>query len=376
MNNFILGCDVSKDDLHTCLLDVSCDKIIGSRKFPNNTDGVLSLMTWTEHKCNGKECSVVMEATGVYHENMVDILYNHDFTLYVVTPKIIKHYIANHNRRYKNDRSDAYMIACFGASIGTGINKVDIKPWEPYSPFYAELRAYSRQIVSLQKSIVQFKNKLEALKSTNRTPQTVIDSTQTIIDTIEDTIQDYKNKLKHVIDYDDGLKTKIQHISTIKGVGWLTAIHIICATDGFRHIENSRQLVAFAGLDVPEEQSGRCSKPGRISKCGNSLIRHVLYMPAMGASCMPTGIWHSFYFRIHTRSGGKAKKGIVAVMRKMLCLIYTLWRDNADFDPNHKWCPTQKSDIQEAGASFVQTQTNNNDKKEEAIKPPHKIASA
>lgn len=349
MNNFILGCDISKTDVHVCLLDATKDKIIGSRKFANTTNGAIDLMDWMHAKARGLESTVIMEATGVYHENLVDILYAHDIEVYVVNPSIIKHHIANHNRRYKNDKSDACMIAGFGLSIGHGLNKVDIKPWEPFSPFYQELRTYSRQILSLGKSVVQFKNRMEALKATDRTPKDVIDKLQEIIDTIEDTIESYKSKLKKVIEYDTCLSDKIAHITTIKGVGWLTAIHIICATDGFRTFNNARQLTAFAGLDIPDVQSGRCRHPGKISKCGNSTIRNVLYMPAVAAGCRAhEGSLNALYKRLYERNGGKGLKALVAVMRKMLCLIYTLWQTDCDYDPAHQWKPPVfKSDIQE-----------------------------
>lgn len=86
------------------------------------------------------------------------------------------------------------------------------------------------------------------------------------------------------------------------------------------------------------------------------------------------GNLHSFYNRLYERNGRKGMKAIVAVMRKMLCLIYTLWKNDTDYDPNHQWIPKPKqSDIQETGASFVQ---NLGLRKEEAQEPPHKIASA
>lgn len=364
MTDLILGCDVSKGELQVCMIDGCKDKIVGTRKFPNNPTGIESLLKWADGKSRGSDYTVIMEATGVYHENLVDSVYSHSVTAYVVTPKIIKHHIANHNRRYKNDRSDAYMIASFGMSIGNGLNKVDIKPWEPYSPFYAELRSYSRQIVSLQKTAVQMKNRMEALTSTGRTPGDIVESIQEIIDTIEDTIDAYERKLIETVDKDPTLKERIGHIVSIKGVGILTAIHVVAATDGFRLITGTRQLTAYAGLDIPENQSGRCSRPGHISKCGSSLIRRVLYMPAMASATSAHGIWHGLYLRIYEKSGGKGKKAITAVMRKMLCLMFILWNKQKPFDRDYKWMPTQasKSDILEAGASFVPQNDSNGQK--------------
>ena len=363
MTDLILGCDISKDDVYVCLIDSGKDKVLGTRKFSNSSEGLSALLNWVKQKAKDRRWFTVMEATGVYHENCVDTLYQSDIPVYVVTPKIIKHYIANLNRRYKNDKSDAYMIACFGMTIGEGINKVAVRRWKPFSPLYQEMRSYSRQIISLQKSVTQFKNRLSALKATGRIPEKVLASTQEIIETMTDTIDAYKEDLRCLIRQDESLSERIDKVWSIKGVGWLTAIHVICATDGFSNISNSRQLTAFAGLDVPDNESGRCRRPGQISKCGSVIIRRALYMPALSSSHSESGPWRDFYARIYSKSGGKGKKAITAVMRKMLCLIYTLWKNNTPFDPGHIWkAPGKsKSDVQEAGASFVQN------KKEEAL---------
>ena len=47
------------------------------------------------------------------------------------------------------------------------------------------------------------------------------------------------------------------------------------------------------------------------------------------------GQFHQVYERIHDRTKIKMK-GFVAVQRKLLCLIYSLWKSNTSFDPNYK----------------------------------------
>lgn len=349
MKGFILGCDVSKKDVYVCLLNTETGKVLGSKRFANNTVGVMDMDDWVSRKTKGEPYKVVMEATGVYHENLVDDFYSIDVEeIYIVNPKLVKHYIASHNRRYKNDPSDAFMIASFGAAIGTGVNEVNVQKWKPFSQFYQEMRSYSRQILSLKKTSTTLKNRMEALSNTKRTPKEILRSTQQLIEKIEGTIESYRTKLQTILDYDPDLKVKICKVASIKGITWETVLHIVCETDGFSSFSNARQLVAYAGLDVPDEQSGRCRKPGHISKAGNAQIRQVLYMPAMVAGTRKNGIYNEFYNKLLGRLGGKGKgkKALVAVMRKMLILTYTLWRDDCFYDPTHVWNQKDKSDKQ------------------------------
>ena len=67
----------------------------------------------------------------------------------------------------------------------------------------------------------------------------------------------------------------------------------------------------------------------KISKKGNAKLRTALYLPAMSASRYNIGL-KKFYDRIN--DGKKVKKqGVIAVMRKLLILIYTLWKKEEEY---------------------------------------------
>jgi transposase len=71
-----------------------------------------------------------------------------------------------------------------------------------------------------------------------------------------------------------------------------------------------------------------------ISKKGNTFIRKALFMPALSA-CWANPQLKAFYQRLLAK--GKNKKlAIIAVARKLLLLIYTLWKSNAVYIPNYR----------------------------------------
>jgi len=121
------------------------------------------------------------------------------------------------------------------------------------------------------------------------------------------------------------LLRKVDNVCSIKGVAFLTAITIISETNGFELIENKAQLVSYAGFDVVERQSGSSVRgKTRISKKGNSHIRRALHYPALSA-VRYEGQLRELYKRVTERNPKVKMIGLVAVQRKLLVLIYTLW---------------------------------------------------
>lgn len=130
------------------------------------------------------------------------------------------------------------------------------------------------------------------------------------------------------------LQKKVNNICSIKGIGIVTVITIIAETTGFNLIRNSKQLVCFAGYDIVVKDSGISvkSKP-RISHKGNKYIRSALYCPAITAVKHDTP-FNNFYNRLYNKSNIKIK-AYVAIQRKLLVLIYSLWKKDEEYNPNY-----------------------------------------
>jgi transposase len=80
MLKYCLGVDVSKKDLHCCLSLIDLTQRVsvkGSRTFSNNKEGFKGLRSWLQkqHKDTAIPLVVVMEATGVYYEQLAFYLF-------------------------------------------------------------------------------------------------------------------------------------------------------------------------------------------------------------------------------------------------------------------------------------------------------------
>ena len=89
-------------------------------------------------------------------------------------------------------------------------------------------------------------------------------------------------------------------------------------------------------MDIAERQSGLFKGKTRISKKGNSRIRECLFMPALSATNYNEHI-KALYQRVIERNPTIKRKGVVAGMRKLLILIFVLWKKNEAYNAEYQW---------------------------------------
>jgi transposase len=204
------------------------------------------------------------------------------------------------------------------------------------SPKLRDLRYLCRERLSLKKELTRIKNQLHALTYSHNANAMVMDLKQQHITFIDNAIEKVEKQILTLIDADKELKESIRKLETIPGIRKLTIITVLCETNGFWGFNSIRQVVSYAGLDVKHHQSGKFAGKSKISKQGNVHIRQCLYMPALSAT-MHNEPMKQLYERIIERNPNIKRKGVVACMRKMLALVFALWKKGEEFDPNYKW---------------------------------------
>ena len=94
-------------------------------------------------------------------------------------------------------------------------------------------------------------------------------------------------------------------------------------------------MVSYAGYDVVENQSGNRVGKTRISKKGNSHIRRILHMPSHCVITYEQKPFIDLSHRVYEKSGIKMK-AYVAVQKKLLLMIYTLWKKDQAYEAEYK----------------------------------------
>jgi len=328
-----IGIDIAKDDFHACLkilLDNGETVVKGSRTFSNNIKGFKELSEWViKRKKDCNKVLFIMEATGVYYEDLAHYLNSESNNVSVVLPNKIKHFAKSLNIKSKTDKIDSNIIS----EIGIERN---LETWEPMSPEYKELKDLCRERLSLKQALSRAKCQLHAMNHSHKKADTVIKIKQQEIDFYEQTIEQIENEITQTVKENTSLKQKIDKLCTIKGLRLITVVTVLCETNGFKLMTNIRQVVSYAGLDIALRESGNFKGKSRISKKGNARIRQCLFMPALTAVQYNENIRH-LYERINERNPDIKKKGIIAGMRKLLILIFVLWKKNEEYNSNYIW---------------------------------------
>ena len=325
----VVGIDISKDTFHVCLgiMDEKQQiQLLGQTSWGNNPTGFKELMAWCRKRAE-KKLSVyyVMEATGVYYEELAYFLANHKKQFSVLLPNKAKHFAQSLDIKTKTDKVDAAMLCRIGLERA-------LPEWKMPSPVMKEIKSLCREYKNLKSEAVRIKVRLHAYKHSYKPSQTTRRRLERQLAFLNKHMVEIEQEIREIIKQDTDLSEKTRKITKVKGLGMLTVITVIAETNGFATIENAKQLTSYAGLDVVMNQSGKHFGRTRISKKGNRHIRTALYMPAMSAVKYNERI-RQFYQKIKQRNAS-GMVGIVAVARKLLILIYTLWKNNSEYDPN------------------------------------------
>lgn len=123
-------------------------------------------------------------------------------------------------------------------------------------------------------------------------------------------------------------------ILSLKGVGKITAAGLIGEVGDFTKFKTISEITKLAGLDLFEVSSGKHKGQRHISKRGRPLMRKLLFFAAINV-VRKGGIMHEQYQK-HLKGGMPKMKALVAIARKLLCVIFALVRDHSEYISNFK----------------------------------------
>ena len=325
-----VGIDVSKDKFTACLYmydragDVGC--CTKSIDFANTKSGFNQMVRWSRREAvKERPLTYLMEPTGVYYEHLAYHLHKIGQTVYVVLPNKARKFCEAEGIKTKTDAMDARCLALLGCVSRR------LKPWSPPAPIYRELRQMTRFHADLCEVRTSVANRMEALDHMEGMARSVHKNCERLLQEIDMLMEKNNKAIMEKVAEDRELQDKVRRIAKVKGLREPTIVCVIAETEGFHYIENRKQIVGYAGLDVKARQSGKEDPRHCISKKGNAHIRAALYMPALVAVRYNRQI-KAAYGRICQRHPNGNMIGVTAAMRRLLLLIYTLWKNGEEYN--------------------------------------------
>jgi transposase len=125
---------------------------------------------------------------------------------------------------------------------------------------------------------------------------------------------------------------EVRRFMTVPGVGPITALCFKATIDDPTRFKRSRSVGAYIGLTTRRHTSGEIDWSGRISKCGDAMLRMYLF-EAAGVLLTRVPKWSALKAwgtRLAKRNG--LRKAKVAVARKLAVILHRMWVDGTKFN--------------------------------------------
>lgn len=335
-----IGIDVSFKTLDICLGQIDLERNQELSKpfsLPNNLAGFEKLLQKIKlFSLPDVEMLVVMEATGIYHQNLAYYLKENTIDVAIVLPNLMSNYMKSLSLKQLDDKTCARAIAQFGLER-------KLKRWQAPNSNFRVLRDLTRERSQIVDERTIVKNKLHADKNKAHTHNPSIKRAKQRIKLLDKQEQEINTEIRNLVNKVEEVKQNAAIILSIPGMGLISAVTVLAETNNFDLIKNKKQLTSYAGLDVVHKISGTSiNSKNRISKKGNKYLRKSMYFPALSAVRVNQN-YKSKYITITAKTGLKMK-GLVAIQRKMLELSYSLVKNKQYYNKEYEKSRAQKMD--------------------------------
>lgn len=296
-----VGLDIGKDKLDYCIdatREGSC---------PNDQAGRRGLI---KQLLTLKTARVVCEASGGYEKVIVAEMLEAGLEVCLVQPGRVRSFANAEGLLAKTDRIDARLLRRFGEKMNPRL----AMPVDEASATLRELIEHRRQLTT-QLVEVQERRRL-AGKTLDRLLHKQESFLKKEIEAVDLMIKDHIND-------DPDMRAKYRRLQEVRGIGPVLAATTLAYIPELGQIDNA-QMSALVGV-APHPKDSCTIQGKRRCRAGRSQVRHVLYMAAVSAS-RSNPILKAFYERLLSK-GKPAKVCLIAVMRKMVCLMNRLIAD-------------------------------------------------
>ena len=123
----------------------------------------------------------------------------------------------------------------------------------------------------------------------------------------------------------------VRHLMSAPGVGPVVALAYVTGVEDPGRFKSSSSVGAYFGMTPRRYQSGEIDAPGRVSKCGDAMVRGLLFEAAkvlLSRTCRPSRL-KSWGLEIARRTG--KKKATMAVARKLAVVLHRMWTTGETF---------------------------------------------
>ena len=303
-----IGVDVSKDTLDIFIPDGKTLRI-------KNPASAIRRLVRRIH-ASDPDALFCCESTGGYERTLVDVCGEEGQPVCLMNAQQVRCYAGHLGTLEKTDRIDARLISM-------AANDKNPEPLVHPTGRQRKLKELWTLRTALTAERDRVRNQLEHLGE-----KEAVAAVRKIVASMERQLSALEKRCRELVEQDKSSVAVLERVQLVKGVGPLTALALTALLPELLVLDDKR-LAKLAGLAPIADQSGTMDGPRHIQK-GRGLVRRALYFAAVTASTHNT-ILSAFYERL-VKAGKARKVALVAVMRKLLCLMRRI-AQNPNFVP-------------------------------------------
>lgn len=280
---FYLGMDVSKLWVDLAVLPVvnHHKQAMATARFDNTAGGLKTLHQWLKKQSVSFDGNslLVIENTGIYHRLIWEYCSNHQLPVYIGNAAHIKWSFGI--VRGKSDRIDSQRLCEYAWKHAD-----DLKATPALNPVFIKLKDLMTARSRLLAQMGSIKVYLKELKLSNsKEVQKLMEQAhKDALRGLETSLKRVEQHINQVISEDAAIKTNYDLLTTIPGIGHLTAIYLICCTSNFAGKRSGKQVACYAGV-VPFSNTSGSSVKGRdkVHKMANKELKKMMHLCALSA---------------------------------------------------------------------------------------------
>lgn len=324
---YFLGIDISKKTFNAAL---TCDgQNMHEMEVTNSAKAIRALFAELKTKVRLSQLIVCIEHTGIYGLPLLDYLVKHTIKVCVEPGLQIKQ--SQGMTRGKNDKIDARRIAQYAFK-----NSNELVYWTPQRPILQKLRALS----ILRERLIKTKNQLEVPLSESKSyvqeglRKSVAKRCIGSLAAIKKDIKSVDQDIKELIKEDQHVAQQMKWSTSVSGVGKVTALNVILATDEFKRISTVKKFSCYSGVAPFEHKSGSSIRgKTRVSKMANMRIKTLLTLGAMSVVQRDPEL--KLYFERKISQGKNYWSVINAVRNKLISRIFACVQQQRVYQKNY-----------------------------------------
>lgn len=317
-----IGIDVSKNTLDFAVLEGKT--VLLQMQTTNDAFGIKDFMKHlrvVSKQFKITQAVFCMEHTGIYNHHLLQYLFSKNAHVCLEAAVHIK--MSSGLQRGKSDKVDAVRIAQYAYR-----NRDELKLWTPKREALRELKYY----VAMRNRLINAKKQLSvALKETGEFDKQAARQTQSLcsssIAALARDIEKTEATIDKLIAADEELTRLFRIVTSVQGIGKVTATAIILTTNEFKDISDPRKYACYAGV-APFEYASGISVRGKtgVSDRANKTVKSLLHMSAMTAICYNDDLKQYYERKV---AQNKNKMAVInAVRNKLIHRVFACVREN------------------------------------------------